>query len=185
MKETDWAKHMATLLQQRISNKNGNLFVEAGKKLSYANEIICYEEGGEKSKTMVYETDILVYEKCEDKCWKPRVVLETKINSVTTHDAITYSQKSAAHKFVHPYLRYGIFLGKYNKTYLPSRLVRHGLNFDFMISWADFDPNPNTAEMKTLIDIVDKEIEASRVMELLIFHNPKKHFALHKPLVLY
>ena len=30
--------------------------------------------------------------------WKPRVVVEAKLGSITTHDAITYNQKAATHR---------------------------------------------------------------------------------------
>ncbi|GAI54911.1 unnamed protein product, partial [marine sediment metagenome] len=57
--------------------------------------------------------------------------IEGKINSVTTHGAITYSQKASTHKNVHPYLRYGILLGNRKHYPLPGRLFRHGAYFDF------------------------------------------------------
>lgn len=97
MKETEWAKSVASKLDNSLSG----FCVEAGKRLIYVNEIIKYEEKGAPYNKMTYETDILIYEENEDKAWKPRVVIETKIDSITTHDAITYSQKSAAHKYVH------------------------------------------------------------------------------------
>jgi len=63
------------------------------------------------SKYIKYETDLLVYQKINNEKWKPRIIIEGKINSVTTHDAITYSQKASTHKNVHPYVRYGILIG--------------------------------------------------------------------------
>jgi hypothetical protein len=40
----------------------------------------------------------------------PRFEIELKPARISPHDAITYSQKAATHKSVHPYLRYGILL---------------------------------------------------------------------------
>ena len=79
------------------------------------------------------ETDLLVFEKTD--IIKPRIIIESKINSVTTHDAITYIYKAQTHKNVTPYIRYGIMLGNRKHYPLPGRLFRHGTNFDFMISF--------------------------------------------------
>jgi len=159
--------------------------VEAGKKLIYANEIVEYRENDTTYKEMLYETDILIYKKHKDGSWKPRVVIETKIDSVSTHDSITYSQKSASHKYVHPYLRYGIFLGHRKHLPLPGRLFRHGAHFDFMLSWQGYEPKDY--EWKALTEIVKKEIKASEKLEEMIFNSRsksrEKYFVVHKPLV--
>ena len=181
MKEMEWAK----LVAERLNGKLSGVCVEAGKKLIYANEIMEY--GGEQAtyNEMAYETDILVYEEDSKGSWKPRVVIETKVGSVTTHDAITYSQKSATHKYVHPYLRYGIFLGHRGHYPLPGRLFRHGAHFDFMISWQDYESEDH--EWSALTEVVEKEISASKQLEEMIFNSRSKHrekyFVLHKPLV--
>lgn len=181
MKETEWAKFVADKLDTEFSG----FHVEAGKRLIYANEIVEYDENLYKYNEMAYETDILVYESLGGKKWKPRVVIETKINSVTTHDAITYSQKSSFHKYVHPYLRYGIFIGNREHHPLPGRLFRHGAHFDFMLSWQGFVPLDY--EWDALTEIISKEISASEQLEEMFFNsrnkNRKKYFALHKPLI--
>jgi hypothetical protein len=183
MKETEWAKFVAEKLDRELSGFN----VEAGKRLIYANEIVEYREDCTSYNEMSYETDILVYETSKDKSWKPRVVIETKIDSITTHDAITYSQKSATHKYVHPYLRYGIFLGNRDPHPLPGRLFRHGAHFDFMLSWKKY--KPKDYEWDGLLKIIEKEIAASKKLEEMIFNSRckqrKKYVALHKPLDTY
>lgn len=78
-------------------------------------------------------------EENHDGSWKPRVVVEATVGSITTHDAITYSHKAANHKSVFPYLRYGIMLGNHQHHPLPGRLYRHGTQFDFMISFQRHD----------------------------------------------
>ena len=180
MKETEWAKLVAAKLDKALSGYS----VEAGKKLIYANEIVEYGEDATSYNEMAYETDILVFES-NSGSWKPRVVIEIKIDSVTTHDSITYSQKSATHKYVHPYLRYGIFLGHRGHHPLPGRLFRHGAHFDFMLSWKGYEPEDR--EWKTLLSIVKKEIKASHQLEEMIFNSRskqrEKYIALHKPLV--
>ena len=181
MKETDWAEEVA----EKLNNKLAGFSVGAGRRLTYANEIVDYEEDGPNYNEMTYQTDILVSESFGKKSWKPRVVIETKIDSVSTHDAITYSQKAASHKFIHPYLRYGIFLGHRRDFPLPGRLFRHGAQFDFMISWRDYAPED--FEWEALVKVVRKEIRASKQLEEMIFDsrrkNREKYYVLHKSLV--
>jgi len=135
---------------------------------------------------MGYETDILIYEQLKEKIWKPRIIIEAKINSVTTHDAITYSQKAQAHKNVHPYLRYGILIGNRKHHPLPGRLFRHGSHFDFMQSWKTFEPDKR--EWSTLIDILKSEYEASLTLDEIIYNSRskdrEKYTCLHRPLKL-
>ena len=181
MKETEWAKSIA----HKLDNELLKVRVVAGKRLIYANEIVGYVENSASCNVMSYETDILVFEEMNEKEWKPRVVIETKINSITTHDAITYSQKSYTHKSVHPYLRYGIFIGHMEHYPLPGRLFRHGAHFDFMLVWKDYEPKKH--EWETLKDILNKEITASQQLEEMIFNSRSKqrmkYYAVHKPLI--
>ena len=71
--------------------------------MPYSSEIIKYNGNDPiKQKFMKYETDILILEEMGNDEWKPRVIIEAKINSITTHDAITYSKKSQTHKmYIH------------------------------------------------------------------------------------
>jgi len=133
----------------------------------------------------MHPTDILVVE-VETSQWKPRVVVEAKLARITTHDAITYSQKAATHKQVHPYLRYGILLGKREHYPLPGRLFRHGSHFDFMISWVAEEATPE--EFSDFVNLLLDEVTASRALEEMIYssRNPKRkrYTALHKRLIL-
>lgn len=180
MKETEWASQIA----RRLDKHFPRLRVEAGKRLIYANEIREYEELQPHYKDMKYETDILLSQETKSGGWIPRVVIETKVTRISTHAAITYSQKSATHKQVHPYLRYGIFLGNRGTKALPGRLFRHGAHFDFMLSWKRF--RSDDSEWKALTSIVRQEIAASKKLEKLIFDSRKrdrrKIFSFHKPL---
>ena len=180
MKETEWAQKVSEEIQDWFPE----IGVATGRKLAYASEIIAYGDGGNHVSEMPFETDILLYEAHADS-WQPRVVIETKIKKITTHDAITYSQKAAAHKFVHPYLRYGIFIGKRGEYPLPGRLFRHGAHFDFMISWQDY--TPADYESSALRGILKQEIEASRKLEEMLFNsrssNRQRYYSLHRLLV--
>lgn len=185
MNEKEWVLSVIDTVKIELSRHDKSLTITAGERLPYASEILSYSSEGQKaSHTIQYETDILIKENTLDGRWKPRVIIEAKINSVTTHDAITYSQKAASHKQVHPYLRYGILIGNRKHYPLPGRLFRHGAHFDFMISWRGFEAT--SIEKGCLVELILEEVEASRKLEEIIFTsrdpNRTRYTYLHKPL---
>jgi len=185
MNEIQWVKTVKEQICQSFVEKHSHLDIFQGVRLPYANEVLEYKGAEPKSvKSIGYETDLLVIEKLNSGNWKPRLVVECKINSVTTHDAITYSEKSFAHKRVHPYLRYGILIGNRKRYPLPGRLFRHGLYFDFMASWVGF--SPTKVEFDGLLNIILDEVEASINLENMLFQSRSskrnRYVVLHKPL---
>jgi hypothetical protein len=106
------------------------------------------------------------------------------LKKVTTHDALTYSAKASSHRAVHPYLRYGFLAGGRTDYALPARLIRHGQQFDFMISWNEMKASPT--EWKSFCSLIVEEAEASRKMQLLLTDNRSvnriKHSNIHKPM---
>lgn len=187
MTEREWVALALARLGPLLTKEQPNLRLAQGARLAYAEEIVLYKGSkAEEHHTIPYETDLLITEHYNDTGRLPRVVIEAKINSVTTHDAITYSRKAAAHKAVHPYLRYGIILGNRRHYPLPGRLYRHGAHFDFMQSWVGFEPTP--AELTQLLELVLEEVNASRTMQEMIFNsrsrNRVRYTMLHRPLQL-
>ena len=188
MTEQEWVKSIIPAIEDLLRKSNDNIRVVDGHKLSYAYEVLAYslDDKPAKPNSMLFETDILVKELLDDKTWKPRVVIETKLGSVTTHDAITYSQKAQTHKYVHPYLRYGILIGNREHYPLPGRLFRHGQHFDFMLSWKSVLADPK--EIARLVGILNDEIQASRNLEKILFNTHSKDrdkfTSLHRPLIL-
>jgi hypothetical protein len=183
MNERDWVKSVYSELEKSLRQVNDNLRVSESRKLPYSSEVIEYSGDSPSRQNLIkYETDFLVYEVDGSDKWKPRVIIEAKINRVTTHDAITYSQKAQTHKNVHPYLRYGILIGNRKHYPLPGRLFRHGQHFDFMQSWETLKAKKN--EWKKLLSILESEIEASKSLEEVIFNSRtkdrKKFTSLHK-----
>jgi hypothetical protein len=79
-----------------------------------------------------FEQDILVYEERSEGNTTiiPRVIIEVKFESVTTHDAIVYSYKAECIKRIYPFCRYGMVIG--GSKSIPGRVLRHGRNFDFI-----------------------------------------------------
>ncbi len=186
MNEKEWVKSIKTDIEDQLKINNNNICIDIGRRLPYAYEIHSYKENKpEMLKPFSYETDLLVYEQLSEKEWKPRVIIEAKIN-ISTHDAITYSQKAQTHKYVHPFLRYGILIGNKENKPLPGRLYRHGHHFDFMFSWKMFEEDNN--QIKDFIKILEDEIEASLKLEEMLFDsrlsNRKKYTSLHRPLCL-
>lgn len=189
MTEKEWVRSIIANIEKLLRQTDDNIRVVDGYRLSYANEVLTYDNDykPDKQKSIGYETDILVYEQLDNTTWKPRVVIETKLGSVTTHDAITYSQKAQAHKYVHPYLRYGILIGNREHHPLPGRLFRHGQHFDFMLSWKLY--RADKKEIKRLVDILNDEIQASKTLDEILFNSRSKDrdkfTSLHRPLKLY
>ncbi len=152
--------------------------------LTYGYEIRSIGQAGKHSK-MDFETDLSILERNTDGTQTPRVVVEAKLGSITTHDAITYSHKASSHKAVFPYLRYGIVLANRGSCPLPGRLYRHGQHFDFMFSFRAL--NPSRSELNRFIRLLRDEVIASRTMERLIYESRKrdrqKFTVLHRKLV--
>ena len=185
--EKEWGKELQPRLETALLaciDGEWTLRVDGGEKLTYAHEVLCYHaDGSELRHSARYETDLLLYDIKENGDWIPRVVIELKIGSITTHDALTYSTKAATHKHVYPYLRYGILVGQYGIN-LPGRLIRHGTYFDFMMTWPDLDPSKT--EWKDFIEVLTDEVQASRYLQSLLVESRlrgrKKFQLLHCPL---
>jgi hypothetical protein len=174
--ERDWVQALQPRLElslQGLAFPDLRVRVEAGRKLPYACEILGYEpDGSAYTHTARYETDLLVFDQESTGDWVPRVIVECKIGSVTTHDALTYSAKAATHKHAHPYLRYGILIGDYG-TAVPGRLIRHGAHFDFMMVWGGAEPHQE--EWSDFIEILTEEVKASRTLKQLLTDRSHGH----------
>ena len=187
--ERDWANSLAKRLDRDLSGYGKNdsaIDVTDGKKLPYKCEIYEYA-GDDKTVPSVsnYETDLLICEKWNSGRWIPLVVVECKL-AITTHDALTYNAKAATHKHVHPYLRYGILVGGQQKQALPGRLIKHGANFDFMLTWKEQDANDE--EWRHFCELLRQEMDASRALLEVIKNNRipdrARFHSLHRKLVL-
>lgn len=184
-RERAWVRDLVPRVQAALAAVEPALEVRDGYRLAYSREILSYHgTEPEREAGMRYETDLLVVEHTP-KGWTPRVVIEAKLRSVTTHDAITYSQKAATHKHVHPYLRYGIFLGERAHHPLPGRLFRHGAQFDFMVSWRALEPSAE--EFETFTALLVDEVRASRLLQEIMFNTRARgrvgYTLLQKPVI--
>ena len=178
MTEADWVELIAKHLGAAPLFQSGRLTVETRFRLAYGHEVSTYgREGQPTTRLHSYQTDMIIVEHARNGDYWPRVVVEAKIRSVSTHDAITYSAKAAAHRAVHPYLRYGMMLGKRGNFPLPWRLYSHGTEFDFMISFKSF--KPSDVEMRQLSKLLHSEVQASRTLQRILTRGHKGDHDLH------
>jgi hypothetical protein len=184
VQETEWVELIAEAVGPKLVHTDESLTAKTQFKIPYGYEIRVYGEKPE-AEAISFATDFIVLEGYGESSWKPRVVVEAKVGSITTHDAITYSQKAAHHKSVFPYLRYGIMLGNRQHYPLPGRLYRHGTQFDFMISFKEQEPSPK--ELQAFRSLLQEEVTASRQLENMIYENRKRgrdhHTLLHRKLM--
>lgn len=186
MRETEWVDLVADKVQPGLTALDASLDVKTQVKIPYGHEIRAYDKN-RKPETEVIEfaTDLIVVENSNEG-WKPRVVVEAKADSVTTHDAITYSQKAASHRTVFPHLRYGIVLGNRQHYPLPGRLYRHGTQFDFMISFREY--KLSVKELEAFRGILLEEVRASQALENMIYESRRRdrdhHTLFHRRLSL-
>lgn len=184
--EREWVKTVKAALKAEF--RGGDLFVETDQRLPYAIPIASYSDRDgapnltdpKSERPHGYQTDLLIAEKLAGTTrWVPRVVVEFKLGRVGTHDVLTYSAKAATHKSVHPYLRYGIVIGKYEGP-IPGRMIRHGHQFDFMVTLAS--EKLSKLDRERLVDLLKDEIAASRIIADMNANNANVH-VLHRKLV--
>lgn len=159
--EEQWAANIAEKLNGFLSANNPEISVVAGHHLHYAYQIVEYSSEGEPipEKGEKYQTDLLIQNRQENGSWIPLVVIECKLK-INTHESLVYSAKAATHKHVHPDLRYGILVA--NQKSLPGRLVKHGSNFDFIMSWRGKEASRE--EWEAFCNLLKEEVNISKTM---------------------
>jgi hypothetical protein len=186
VREAEWVELVADRVRTGLAQSEHSLKIKTQLKIPYGYEIRAYREEPE-AEAISFATDFSVIEELPDGSWQPRVVVEAKVNSITTYDAITYSRKAADHKSVFPYLRYGIMLGNRQHFPLPGRLYRHGTQFDFMISFRDHEPSAK--ELEAFNALLLEEVEASKALDNMIYESRKRdrehHTLFHRKLTVY
>jgi len=186
-KETDWVDSWVLPLQSAVGKTladGSQAVISAKRRLRYLNEVFRYTHDKPHPCDHVgYQTDALVADEYNDGEWVPRVVIEAKLGSVTTHDAITYSAKAARHKDVHPYLRYGMVIGAFGDV--PVRVFQHGENLDFIFALSE---TLDSAALKEFAAVVAAEVRTSRQIQALLTTNrqrdKERYRLVHRPLVL-
>lgn len=187
--ERTWVEQLAPELRATLARcrKRGEpeCRVEIGRKLAYTAHIQRYQmDDSFKPETSPYETDLLIAD-TDNEGWIPRVVVECKIGSINTHEALAYSTKAATHKQVHPYLRYGVLIGERTASGVPRRLIRHGAYFDFLVVWQGKEARRKV--LPQFCELLIGEVRASRMVQNLLSNrrsaHETKHAIFHRPLV--
>jgi hypothetical protein len=174
--ESQWVESIKDFLLS--ANLGDNIKVETKRKLPYANEITQYDLDFNpcEQQNKEFETDLLIYEE-NQQIIIPRIVVEAKLN-ITTHDAITYSNKAQSHKNITPFLRYGIMASGNNS--LPPRLFRHGSNFDFMICFKN--EKLTESEEESFVELLKKELSYSKQLENIFGKNKENYSVFQRRL---
>ena len=112
-----------------------------------------------------FEQEFLVFERVEhgNTSIVPRVAAEVKLRRVTTHDALTYSEKARRARIIYPFIRYGLILGGMNRV--PGRVLRLGQEFDFIVTISH--PAP-VEEIDALGSLLGDEVQASKDLGLML-----------------
>ncbi len=85
MRETEWVELVANAIRPELVGTEHSFKIKTQAKIPYSYEIRAYREEPE-TEAISFATDFLVVEESPDGSWKPRVVAEAKVGSVTTHD---------------------------------------------------------------------------------------------------
>ncbi len=188
MTEKEWVGGVLQKLQSNMRPHFRNIQIAEGKRLTFANEVLGYSSNVEPAlrNEVMHESDILLLEMRDENFWIPRVVIDIKLGSISTQDALICNHKAQTHKMVHPFLRYGLLIGNRQLFPLPARLFRMAQHFDFMISWKGLESEDN--ELQKTINILRSEVAASRRLEEILFKegtkNKKRITILHRPLLI-
>lgn len=186
--ERAWVHRLVPRLKDALVSvalPDGQIIVSDGVRLPYSSVILAYSKDGQAtSGASSYETDLLISDVGGDGSWIPRVVVECKLRGVTTHDALSYAAKATTHKHLHPYLRYGVLVGRLAS--IPRFLVKHGIDFDFLTTWPMDEPDEGA--WRTFIAMLADEVMASRALQGLLSNSraaaPQKYQLLRRPLLL-
>lgn len=131
-----------------------------------------------------YQQDILFFDPLDEGEVReiPRVSIELKAGSVTTHDALVYAEKARQLRTVYPYLRYLFVVVAGDEPCLPVRLLKAGAMFDAMMiirptkQWDGIED----ADLRKLARVVREEIDASRSLGDLWFRRKRSTLVWRK-----
>jgi hypothetical protein len=133
-----------------------------------------------KGKGKGFEQDILIFEEVSgrDTSIIPRIIAEVKLDKVTTHDVIVYSEKADRIRRVYPYVRYGFVLGGMKN--IPGRVLRLGQSFDFI---AAIPSELDDLSFNIFWKVIDLELKTSKALTGILF-GTQKTILVHKHVVI-
>ena len=168
-KENQWTKSICKKLRKELKTKGKEYDCEVGIELPYFVVLSDYDDNW-KEPTFersinhdTFETDLLVYEIKNNKKI-PRVIIESKIANMTTHDSLAYCEKAEDHKSLTPFLRYGVMIAE-SKNGLTQKYFKHGMKFDFVFCFKNKKPRKGSPEWSKFVEIIKQEIDTSKKLE--------------------
>jgi hypothetical protein len=85
LNEKEWIKEVKQKSENKELFKEMNLSFYDGTKFPYSFEIISYKENElEETNLIKYETDLFICQNLSENLWKPRIIIEEKLKSLTT-----------------------------------------------------------------------------------------------------
>ncbi len=170
MKEDEFVEKLKSLLDNDLKKK-----YELKDKINLIYKIIIndkYEVDPDSNEIKnpkrghySFQTDLVIMNK---KNKIPLVVMEIKVNSLSTHDILIYSTKAQKHKEIYPYLRYGLVVNNIDK--LTNKFFTHNQGFDFAIVFSEKNKNK-------LVDIIKTQIKsAEKLLDVLKNKNNTEYF---------
>ena len=167
--EDKWTMKICDKLKDELDNNKYE--ISCFDKVPYSVYIEDYKNEEEKIKYRKYEVDLVIKEK-RGKNLVPKVIIESKYNTYSTHDVITYSIKAKAHKELYNGLKYGFMIGNCNEKSIKSRSLSHGENFDFMFVFSD--ELPTDKEWNLFVNVIKRNLDSSNKYENIISDRNKK-----------
>ncbi len=167
--EDKWTMKICDKLKDELDNNKYE--ISCFDKVPYSVYIEDYKNEEEKIKYRKYEVDLVIKEK-RGKNLVPKVIIESKYNTYSTHDVITYSNKAKAHKELYNGLKYGFMIGNSNEKSIKSRLLSHGENFDFMFVFSE--ELPTDKEWNLFVNVIKRNLDSSNKYESIISDRNKK-----------
>lgn len=171
-KENLWTEIICDLLKEELdNNKYEVVCLEKIPYSVYLNKISKDEKEIKIKSLKKFEVDLLINEK-KDNCLIPRLIIESKYESITTHDVITYSNKAKAHKDLYSGLRYGLMIGNSKEKGVSPRVIEHGNNFDFVFVFQN--DIPTKKEREIFVKIVKRNLDISNKLDNIVIDKGKK-----------
>ena len=172
IKENSWTETICNLLRNELDSTKYEVL--SFERVPYSVSINNYSKNDKDiniKKYKRFEVDLLINEKI-DNLVIPRLIIESKYGKITTHDAITYSNKAKAHKDLYNGLRYGLMIGNSEEKGITPRIISHGSNFDFIFVFQNEEPTKQ--EWETFINVIKRNLVISNKLENMIIDKGKK-----------
>ena len=182
-KEDIWTNSIAKKLKKELDSKYD---IESQGKVPYLINIKEYNKNNIITSNLRYKVDLLIQEKLDNNMYIPRLVIESKYKSATSHDFITYNEKARTHKSLFSGLRYGFMIGKGKEEQknLTGKMINHGDEFDFIFIFQEEEPTKT--EWKKFVEIVNNNLRIAEKLEKISFNKEKeKYFCMEKDIKFY